>query len=61
MVLNTCNSGPGRPANLDDNREREYCIYSWCKWGSLDTFFLVGYFYFQSPSLWETVRYRLNY
>ena len=47
---------PGRPANLADSRARAYCACSGCGSG------LFGHFYSHlSPSLWDTVRYRLKY
>ena len=52
---------PGRPTNLENSRARAYCACSRCGWGCLDIFSLVYHFSFRSPSLWETVRYRLKY
>ena len=52
---------PGRPTNLDYSRARAYCACSGCGWGGLNIFSLVYHFSFLSPSLWETVRYRLKY
>ena len=52
---------PGRPAGLDYSRARAYCTCSRCGWGCLDIFSLVCRFFFLSPSLWETARYRLKY
>ena len=50
---------PGRPTDLDYSRARAYCACS--GWGCLDIFSLVYHFFFLSPSLWETARYRLKY
>ena len=50
----------GRPTHLDKSRERAFCACSKCGWGCLDSFSLVYHFSFRSPSLWETVRYRLK-
>ena len=44
------------PASLDKSTTRTYCGR-----GGLDIFSLVYNFSFLSPSLWETVRYRLKY
>ena len=52
---------PGRPANLEYGRARAYCACSGCGWGCLDIFTLLYFFTSLSPSLWETVRYRLKY
>ena len=52
---------PGRPTNMDYSRARAYCARSGCGWGCLDIFTLVYHFFFLSPSLWETARYRLKY
>ena len=53
----------GRPTNLDYSRARAYCTCSRCGWGGgcLDIFSLIYHFFFLSPSLWETARYRLKY
>ena len=51
----------GRPTNLDSNRARAYCACIRFGWGGLDIISLVYHFSFLSPSLWETVRYRLKY
>ena len=51
---------PGRPTDLDYSRARAYCACS--GWGLFGHFFsLVYHFFFLSPSLWETARYRLKY
>ena len=60
MVLGKL-SVPGRPTNLDLSRARVYCACSRCGRGCLDIFSLVYHFFFLSPSLWETARYRLKY
>ena len=53
---------PGRPTNLDYSRVRACCACSRCGWGDVWTFFPLIYpFSPLSPSLWETVRYRLKY
>ena len=52
---------PGRPTNLDDGVARAYCACSRCGWWLFGHFSLVYHFSFLSPSLWETVRYRLKY
>ena len=52
---------PGRPTNLDKSRARPYCACRRCGGGCLDISSLVSYFFFLSPSLWETARYRLKY
>ena len=52
---------PGRPTNLDYSRARAYCACSGCGWGLFGRFSLVYHFFFLSPSLWETARYRLKY
>ena len=52
---------PGRPTNLDGSRARAYCACRRCRWGCLDIFTLNYPFSPLSPSLWETVRYRLKY
>ena len=49
-------SVPGRPISLDGRRA--YCACS--GWGLLDISSHLS-FSFLSPSLWETVRYRLKY
>ena len=45
---------PGHPTNLDYSRARAYCA-------CLDIFSVIYHFFFLSPSLWETARYRLKY
>ena len=52
---------PGRPSNLADSRARAYCACSGCGWGLFGHFTLIYLFSPLSPSLWETVRYRLKY
>ena len=52
---------PGRPTNFDYSRARAYCACSGCGWGGLAILSLVYHFALFSPSLWETVRYRLKY
>ena len=51
----------GRPTNLDYSRARAYCACRRRGWGCLDIFSLIYLFSFDSPSLWETARYRLKY
>ena len=53
--------GSERPANLDFSRARTYCACSRCGWGLFGHFSLIYHFSLLSPSLWETVRYRLKY
>ena len=48
-------------SSLDWSRASAYCTCSSCRWGSFWHFSLVYHFYFCSPSLWETARYRLKY
>ena len=43
------------------SRAGAYCACSRCGWGCLDIFTLIYPFSPLSPSLWETVRYRLKY
>ena len=50
---------PGNLTNLDNGRARAYCACSRCGWGYLDIF-LSSIISLLSPSLWETVRYRLK-
>ena len=52
---------PVRLNNLDNSKARAYCACSRCGWGGLDIFCLLYHFCLLSPSLWETVRYRLKY
>ena len=52
---------PGRPTILDHSRARAYCACCRCGWGLFGHFSLVYHFSLLSPSLWETVRYRLKY
>ena len=52
---------PGRPSNLADSRARAYCACSGYGFGFFWTFLLSSIFSPLSPSLWETVRYRLKY
>ena len=51
----------GRPTNLHKSRARAYCACSRCGWGLFGHFFSRLLFLFSSPSLWETVRYKLKY
>ena len=44
-------SVPGRPTNLDNSREKAYCVCSRCGGGLFGHFFLVYLFSFLSPSL----------
>ena len=61
MVLGKL-QGPGRPNNLDYSTARAYCACTGCGWGLFGYFFsLIYHFFFLSPSLWETARYRLKY
>ena len=60
MVLGTL-PVPERPAYSDLRRARAYCACYRCGWGLFRHFTLVYHFSLLSPSLWETVRYRLNY
>ena len=50
---------PGRPANLDEVGQGPIALAVGVV--CLDIFSLVYHFSFLSPSLWETVRYRLKY
>ena len=52
---------PGRPTNLRKSRARAYYACSRCGWGLFGHFFSRLSFLFRSPSLWETIRYRLKY
>ena len=52
---------PGRPTTLDKCRARAYCACSRCGWGLFGHFSLFYHSSFLSPSLWETIRYRLKY
>ena len=52
---------PGRPTNLDHSRARATALAVGAGGGCLDIFSLIYHFSFLSPSLWETVRYRLKY
>ena len=52
---------PGRPANLNHSRARTYSTYSRCGWELIGHFSIIYDFSLLSPSLWETVRYRLKY
>ena len=60
MVLSKL-SVPGRPTTLDKCRARAYCTCSRCGWGLFGHFYSPLSFSSLSPSLWETVRYRLKY
>ena len=51
----------GASYNLDDSRARAYCACSRCGWGLFGHFYSPYLFFSLSPSLWETVRYRLKY
>ena len=65
-VVRWCD-GPGKTSsagasyNLGESRARAYCACSRCGWGVVWTFFLSSILSSLSPSLWETVRYRLKY
>ena len=48
----------GRPTNVDSSRACAYCA---CGWDCFGHFSLVYHFFFLSPSLWQTARYRLKY
>ena len=50
----------GRPTHLDYSRARAYGAVG-AGGGCLDIFSLIYNFSFLSPSLWETVRYKLKY
>ena len=52
---------PGRPTCFEYSRARTYCAWSRSGGGGLDIFSLDYHFSLLSPSLWETVRYRLKY
>ena len=52
---------PGRPTNLDYSRARAYCACSKCGGELFGQFSLIYHLSFLSPSLWETIRYRLKY
>ena len=52
---------PVRPTNLDYSRARACCACSRCGLGLFGHFSLIYPFSPLSPSLWETVRYRLKY
>ena len=53
---------PGRPTNLDYSRARAYFVIAvGAGGGCLDIFSLIYHFSFLSPTLWETVRYKLKY
>ena len=54
-------SVPGRPTTLDDSREGPIVLAVVAGGVVFGHFFLVYLFSFLSPSLWETVRYRLKY
>ena len=51
---------PGRPTNLDDSRERPIALAVGTGGSNLDIL-LSTILFLLSPSLWETVRYRLKY
>ena len=51
---------PGRPTNFDYSRTRPIALAIGAGGGCLDIFSLIYNFSFLSPSLWETVRYRLK-
>ena len=51
---------PGRPTTLDKG-QGPTALAVGAGVGCLDMFSLVYHFSFLSPSLWETVRYRLKY
>ena len=52
---------PGRPTNLYDTRQGPTALAVGAGGGCLDIFTLIYLFSPLSPSLWETVRYRLIY
>ena len=52
---------PGRPTNVDYSRARANYACSRCGWLLFGHFSLIYHFFFLSPSLWETARYRLKY
>ena len=54
-------SVPGRPTVLDSGQAPAALIVGAGGVGFVRTFSLVFLFSLFSPSLWETVRYRLNY
>ena len=43
------------------SRAKAFCACSRCRWGLFGHFFSHLSFFFLSPSLWETARYRLKY
>ena len=51
----------GRPTNLDNSRARPIVLAVGAGGRCLDIFSLIYHFFFLSPSLWETARYRLKY
>ena len=60
MVLGKL-SVPGRPAYLDRVGQGPITLAVGAGGGCWDIFSLVYHFFFLSPSLWETARYRLKY
>ena len=52
---------PGRPTYLDYSRAKAYCACGGAGGGCLDDFSLIYHFFFFSPSLLVTARYRLKY
>ena len=60
MVLDKLQK-PGCPTNLNDSRARPTALAVGADGGCLDILTLIYHFSFLSPSLWETVRYRLKY
>ena len=51
----------GRPTNLDNSGALAYCAFSRCGSRLFGHFSFIYHFSFLSPSLWETVQYRLKY
>ena len=51
---------PGRPTNLDYSTARPIA-FAVGTGGLFGHFCLIYHFFFLSPSLWETARYRLKY
>ena len=52
---------PGRPTNLDYRRQGPTALAVGAGEGCLDIFSLAFHFFFLSPSVSETARYRLKY
>ena len=51
---------PGRPTSLEKSGARAYSLVVGAGGVCLDIFTLIYPFSFLSPSLWETIRYRLK-